>query len=84
MRIKKLRNKLNINHFKELFRFFSGHLCYININDSVFRLTLNKDLSEFDIYYEEAGYSEGYCFGTYTKNDNGIYRTFGTSHRAHT
>lgn len=39
-------------------------------NDSVFRLTLNKDLSEFDIYYEEAGYSEGYCFGTYTKNDN--------------
>lgn len=43
---------------------------YININDSVFRLTLNKDLSEFDIYYEEAGYSEGYCFGTYTKNDN--------------
>ena len=52
-------------------------------NDSVFRLTLNKDLSEFDIYYEEAGYSEGYCFGTYTKNDNEYILEVDTNHNRH-
>lgn len=56
---------------------------HVNINDSVFRLTLKKDLPEFYIHYEETGYSEGYCFGTYTKNDNEYILEVDTNHNCH-
>ena len=56
---------------------------HVNINDSVFRLTLKKDLPEFYIDYEETGYSEGYCFGTYTKNDNEYILEVDTNHNYH-
>lgn len=56
---------------------------HVNINDSVLRLTLRKDLPEFYIHYEGTGYSEGYCFGTYTKNDNEYILEIDTNHNCH-
>ena len=37
----------------------------------------------FYIHYEETGYSEGYCFGTYTKNDNEYILEVDTNHNCH-